>query len=158
MALVRFGPGLSILPGHDEAARFDCDVGIAARVDLTSGHAWLSIVPEGGYTYHAGDAVGGHYGTVGVGLRYGTSWIAFNPMALLVLGSRSDHLDLGARAGLRLLGALDLLALEIAYEYRTLRDAGEDLHGVRVVFVFDLGVVFMPTLLTRFGYSFGRHP
>jgi len=156
MAVIRFGPGVSIVPGQEEAARVVVDVGLAGRLDVTRGRAWLSIVPEAGYTFHAGDLVGGHYGTIGLGFRFGTNWIAANPMASVVLGSRADRFDLGVRAGLRLLGALDLLALEVAYEYRTLRDDSEPLQGVRIVLLFDLGVVFMPTLLTRFGYSFGR--
>lgn len=162
LTLIRFAPGVSITPGQDEVneasevGRFDCDVSIALRINLTQGRAWLSLMPDFGYTYHNGDVVGGHYGTLGFGLRYGTDWIAVNPMATLLLGERSDQFDLGVRAGLRLLAALDLVGLEVAYEYRTLGDDGVDLHGLRIAVIFDIGVVFMPTLLTRFGYSFGR--
>lgn len=162
LSLIRFAPGLSITPGQDavdevdEVVRFDCDVSIAVRINVTQGRAFLSLMPDVGYAYHNGDFVGGHYGTLGFGLRYGTDWIAVNPMATLLLGERADHFDLGVRAGVRLLAALDLIGLEVAYEYRTLGDNGVDLHGVRMVVIFDLGVVFMPTTLTRFGFSFGR--
>ena len=113
LLLIRFAPGLSITPGRDEVdevgevARFDCDVSIALRINLTQGRAFLSLMPDVGYTYHNGDVVGGHYGMLGFGLRYGTDWFAVNPMAAVLLGERADHFDLGVRTGVRLLAALD---------------------------------------------------
>lgn len=156
LALIRFAPGFFVSPGQDEGARFDCDVAVTMRINLTRGRAFLSVMPEMGYTYHNGDIVGGHYGVLGLGLRFGTDWIAGSPMAAVLLGERSERFDVGVRAGLRVFGALDLVGLELAYEYRTLGDEGLELHGVRFVVSLDLGVVFAPTTLTRLGYSFGR--
>jgi hypothetical protein len=156
LTLIRFAPGFFVTPGQAEGARFDCDVSVTLRINLTRRRAFLSLMPDVGYTYHNGDVVGGHYGTLGLGLRYGTDWIAGSPMAAVLLGERGDQFDVGVRAGFRIYGALDLVGLEVAYEYRTQGDDGVDLHGVRFVVILDIGVVFAPTMLTRLGYSFGR--
>jgi hypothetical protein len=156
LLIVRLDPGLFVSFGRDETVRFLCDVGVALRYDLTHGNARLSLVPEVGYTYHDGDAVGGHYGSAGIGLRYGTAWIAVNPSASVLLGERAERFDLGVRAGARLLAALDLIGLEVAYELRTPADGSDQVHALVVALVVDLGILLMPMLLTRLGWSFGR--
>ncbi len=154
MPFLRVAPGFSVYASHGGDVFFDADITLGGRWDLTQGRRRLSIVPELGYTYHHGDEVGGHYGTVGVGLRYGTIWIAFQTITAAVLGARdaNDGFDAGARVGMRLEAALGFLGLEVAYEYRGV--AGGDIHAIHMVLTIDAGILLMPVTLTRMGYSF----
>jgi len=153
IAFLRVAPGFSVYASHGGDVYFDGDITVGGRFDLTQGRRRLSIVPELGYTFHHGDELGGHYGTLGAGLRYGTIWIAFQTITAAVLGARDAHgFDAGARVGMRLEAALGFLGLEVAYEYRGV--AGEPIHALHMVLVLDAAIILMPMTLTRMGYSF----
>lgn len=146
--------GVSIYPELDGAARYDLDVIVGGRVELTHGQPRLELVPELGYSYHNGHNVEGHYGLIGLGLRYGNVWFAGSTVTTLLLGSRESEFDLGVRAGLRFEALLGFLGLEVSYEHRAL--AGDDLDALRVIFLIDAAIVVMPMTLTRMGWAFGR--
>lgn len=150
----RLDPGLFVAFGQEETVRFLVDLTVALRFDLTYGTTRVSLVPEIGYAYHDGDAVGGHSGAVGLGLRIGTSWIAVNPVASVILGARADRFDIGVRAGARLLAVLDFFGLEVAYELRSATDGSDQIHALVVTTVIDLSVLLMPLTYTRLNASF----
>jgi len=154
LPLLRVGLGPGVTPRQQQVVRLDCDVAVAARFNTLPGRELrFELVPELGYAFHSGEGLGGHYGTIGFGFRVGTIWVAGSTVTSALLGASQGSFDVGIRAGLRLEVVLGLFGLEIAYESRNLED--EPFHGLHVVVTFDAALIFMPMLLTRFGWSLG---
>lgn len=157
---LRFAPAIGVHPGRAETVKFDCDLALALLVGFSPGELIVGIVTELGYAYHHGDEVGGHYGTLMLGLTVGRV-VAGTAFSTLILGRREDLFDIGVRAGLRLDALMGVLSLEVAYE-RRMGDAGllQSAHiGFSIDFVRAIAAVLVVMAFNRPGRAargFGR--
>ena len=137
---MRMTPGIGIYPRRDNRVLFDLDFQTGPMLAVTWADDFMvALVPELGYSYHAGEQERGSYLVVGLRHSFGSPYLLGAIFSAVLVGTRDGRFDVGVRNGVQVGTLLGLLMLEVAHELRM--DGADELHSVRITVSLDLGLL-----------------
>lgn len=137
---LRLAPGAGAYAAPHGAFEFDFDLAAGVRVPVIFQQLFVAPVAELGYSYRGGSQAlaGGSYFFVGAGVSFGTPIIAATLVPAYVTGPSSGQTVHGLRTAVRADFFFGVFSLELAHEWRAVRDI--DAHSVHMTLALDLGI------------------